>query len=52
MDLAAKARIRNGWIRFQEALPFLTSTVRPPVRYDRSSVCQLCQKQHELWEGD
>ena len=24
-DLAATARIRNGWMKFQELLPFLTS---------------------------
>ena len=23
-DLAATARIRNGWVKFQEMLPFLT----------------------------
>ena len=27
--LAATARIRNGWIKFQEFLPFLTSRARP-----------------------
>ena len=27
-DLAASARIRNGWIKFQERLPFLTSRIR------------------------
>ena len=26
-DLAATARIRNGWMKFQELLPFLTSRV-------------------------
>ena len=24
-DLAARSRIRNGWVMFQELLPFLTS---------------------------
>ena len=41
VDLAATARIRNGWMKFRELLPFLTS------RDERSSVCQLCQKQHD-----
>ena len=43
--LAATARIRNRWIKFRELLPFLTSRA-PPVGDERSSVCQLCQKQH------
>ena len=41
--LAATARIRNGWMKFRELLPFLTSD-------ERLSVCQLCQKQHDLWK--
>ena len=28
-DLAVTARIRNGWMKFQELLPFLTSRVPP-----------------------
>ena len=28
-DLAATARIRNGWMKFQELLPFLTSRASP-----------------------
>ena len=28
-DLAATARIRNGWIKFRELLPFLTSRAPP-----------------------
>ena len=28
-DLAATARIRNGWMRFRELLPFLTSRAPP-----------------------
>ena len=56
-DLAATARIRNGWMKFRELLPFLTS--RAPAISDiqsstigdeRSSVGQLCQKQHDLWK--
>ena len=43
-DLAATSRIRNGWMEFRELLPFLTS------RDERSSACQLCQKQHDLWK--
>ena len=48
-DLAATARIRNGWMKFRELLPFLTSRA-PPIGDERSSVCQLCQKQHDLWK--
>ena len=29
-DLAATARIRNGWMKFREILPFLTSSPPPP----------------------
>ena len=36
--LAAAARIINGWMKFRELVPLLTS------RDERSSVCQLCQK--------
>ena len=46
-DLAATARIRNGWMKFRELLPFLTSRA-PPL--EMTSVCQLCQKQHDLWK--
>ena len=28
-DLAATARIKNGWIKFQELLPFQTSSAPP-----------------------
>ena len=28
-DLAASARIRNGWMKFRELLPFLTSRAPP-----------------------
>ena len=28
-DLAATARIRNGWMKFRELLPFLTSRAPP-----------------------
>ena len=30
-DLAATARIRNGWMKFRERLPFLTSRA-PPLK--------------------
>ena len=41
-DLAATARIRNGWVRFRKLLPFLTSRA-PPLEmkgraYARSSM--------------
>ena len=45
-DLAATARIRNGWMKFRELLPFLSS----PIGDERSSVLQLCQKPHDLWK--
>ena len=53
-DLAATARIRNGWMKFRELLPFLTSRAPPPppIGDERSSACQLCQKQHYLWKGN
>ena len=50
-DLGTTARIRNGWIKFRELLPFLTSRA-PHIGDERSSVCQLCQKQHDLWKRD
>ena len=50
-DLAATARIRNGWMKFRELLPFLTSRAPPPpIGDERWSVCRLCQKQHDLWK--
>ena len=42
-DLAPTVRIRNGWMKFREILPFLISRAHP-ARDERSSVCQLCQK--------
>ena len=50
-DLAATARMGNGWMKFRELLPFLTSRAPPPpIGDERLSVCQLCQKQHDLWK--
>ena len=46
-DFASTARIRNGWMMFRELLPFLTSR-SSPIGDERASVCQLCQKQHDL----
>ena len=43
-DLAATARIRNGWMKFRGRFPFLTSRA-PPLE---SSVCQLRQTQHDF----
>ena len=47
-DLAATARIRNGWMKFRELLPFLTSRAlaisdiqSSPIGDERLSVCQL-----------
>ena len=42
-DLTATARIRNGWMKFRELWPFLTSRA-PPLEMKKSRVCQLCQK--------
>ena len=39
----ATARIRHGWNKFREMIPFLISSA--PVQV---YVCQLCQKQHDL----
>ena len=44
--LAATARIRNGWMKFLELFAFQTSRKR-----QSSSVCHLCQKQHDLWKS-
>ena len=47
-DLAATARIRNGWMKF---LVFAISDIKSsPAGDERLSVCQLCQKQHDLWK--
>ena len=45
--LLTTARIRNGLMKFLELLPFLTSRA-PPIGDERSSLCQLCQKQHDV----
>ena len=50
-DLADPAKIRNGWMMFRDHFPFLTFRAPPPGD-ERSSVCQLCQKQHDLWKSD
>ena len=35
LDLAATARIRNGWMKFRKLLPFLISRANPPERNGR-----------------
>ena len=52
VDVAATARIRNGWMKLQElfAISDIQSPPPPPIGDERSSVCQLCQKQHDLWK--
>ena len=40
VDLAATARIRNGWMKFRELLPFLTSRAHPLEMKGR--VCASC----------
>ena len=47
-DLAVTARIRNGWMDLRA---FAISDIQnSPIGDERSSVCQLCQKQHDLWK--
>ena len=47
VDLAATARIRNGWMKVPG--PFAISDIQSsPARDEMSSVFQLCQKQHDL----
>ena len=43
-DLAATARIRNGYMKFRELLPFPTFRALPLEKTGRVSVCPLCQK--------
>ena len=50
-DLVATARIRNGWMKLRVFLTFLTSS-QLVVGDKRSSVCQLCQMQDELWKRE
>ena len=38
-DLSATARIRNGWMKFRELLPFLIFRAPPPVMKDRVYAC-------------
>ena len=41
---------RNKWMD-EVLIAFAISDIRcSPVGYERSSVCQLCQKQHYLWK--
>ena len=42
-DLAATARIKNGWIKFRELLPFLTSRA-PPL--EMKGCCSPCSLVH------
>ena len=41
-DLAATARIRNGWMKFRELLPFLTSRAPPMEMKGRIRVYASC----------
>ena len=43
--LAATDIIRNGWLKFRDFFCNFS-----PVGDKRSSVCQLCRKQHDLWK--
>ena len=47
VDITATARIRNGWMKFREFFP-ISDIQSFPAGAERSSVCQLCQKQHDL----
>ena len=46
VDLAATARIKNGWIKFQELLPFLTS--RAPLMKLKGRVYASCVRGMEV----
>ena len=35
---------------FRELYPSISDIQSSPARDERSSVCQLCQKQHDLWK--
>ena len=49
-DLAATATIRNGWMDEVPRAFAISDIQNFPVGDERSSVCQLCQKQHDLWK--
>ena len=47
-DLAATARIRNGWMKFRERLPFLTS--RAPQLDMKGRVYASCVRSSMAWK--
>ena len=48
-DLAATTRIRKGWMKFRELLPFLAS--RAPLLEMKGQVHDSCVRaQHDLWK--
>ena len=49
VDLAVTARIRNGWMDEVQRAFSISDIQSSSVGDERSSVCQLCQKQHDLW---
>ena len=46
-DIAATARIRNGWMEVPVVIA-ISHIQSSPATGKRSSVCQLCQKQPDL----
>ena len=48
-DLAATAKIRKWMDEVPRAFA-ISDIQRSPIGDERSSVCQLCQKQHALWK--
>ena len=49
-DLAATARIRNGWMNEVPRAFAISDIQSSPNRDAMLSVCQLCHKQHDLWK--
>ena len=50
MDLAATAKIRNGWMKFQELFPFLTSRA-PPLEM-KSRVYDGCVRSSMIYGSE
>ena len=50
MDLAATAKIRNGWMKFQGLFPFLTSRA-PPLEM-KSRVYDSCVRSSMIYGSE
>ena len=48
-DFAATTRIRSGWMKFPRSFS-VSYNQSSAARDERSSVCQLRQKQNGLWK--